>query len=264
MKDLTDKDKQPTAPPGIGSPVEEWTQEDYSAAEELIPLLYLELERIATAYLEREIDSPKFQTTELVNQAFIRLLDQNKVQWQNRAHFFAFAARVMRQLLIEHARKWRAMERGAEATASLPDLRERVIAAGNRSSDLILLDEALHELEDVDPSKSKLVELKYFAGLPNEEIASVLGIPVSSVKREWTIAKTWLYKYLSERGRGDTPVSKRASRDKSPMDTYVEDLITEPTLQEEPSPEAMADIINDNYDHIEASLKRMEDKLESL
>jgi len=174
-----------------------WQKGDQSAGDSLIPVLYAELKRIASAYLEREIDSPSLQTTELVNEAFIRLLDQQKVEWEDRSHFFGFAARVMRQLLIEHARKRRAQKRGGdEDEATLPD--NNALSGRNRPPDLIKLDEALDALDSIDPKKCKLVELKYFAGLTNEEIAQVLDISVSTVKREWTVAKTWLYKYLSE------------------------------------------------------------------
>ncbi len=174
-----------------------WQSGDKGAGEQLLPLLYGELKKIAGAYLDRENDAPSLQTTELVNEAFIRLVDQKRVTWADRTHFFGFAAKIMRQLLIEHARRRKAQKRGGDEARTLPD--NNVLLADSRSPDLIMLDEALDALDEVDSKKCRLVELKYFAGLTNEEIGGVLHISVSSVKREWTIAKTWLFKYLNER-----------------------------------------------------------------
>jgi len=167
-----------------------WQDGKEDAEERLFPMLYGELKKIAGTYLDREFGAQSMQTTELVNEAFLRLVSQKKVRWDDRTHFFGFAARIMRQLLIEYARKRKALKRGQD-DATLPEN-----AVDSVSPDLVRLDEALNELEKVDSRKCRVVELRYFAGLTNEEIAKVIGISVSSIKREWTLAKTWLYKYM--------------------------------------------------------------------
>ena len=173
-----------------------WQRGELGAADELMPLLYTELKKIAGAYLDKELDAPSLQRTELVNEAFIRLVDQRKIEYKDRFHFFGFAARVMPQLLIEHARKRKAQKRGgSEDELTLPDHIQPY--QDGKSPDLIRLDEALDALEKVDQKKCRLVELKYFAGLTNEEIAKVMNISISSVKREWVIAKTWLYRNIN-------------------------------------------------------------------
>lgn len=173
-----------------------WQRGEMGAADELMPLLYTELKKIAGAYLDKEMDAPSLQPTELVNEAFIRLVDQRKIEYKDRFHFLGFAARVMRQLLIEHARKRKAQKRGgSEDDQTLSDQYHQ--SPDVKSPDLIRLDEALDELEKVDQKKCRLVELKYFAGLTNEEIAKVMDISLSSVKREWVIAKTWLYRNIN-------------------------------------------------------------------
>ena len=173
-----------------------WQRGDTNAGEVLMPVLYEELKKIAGGCLGQELAPPIFKTAELVHEAYFRLVDPKQATWQDRGHFYGIAAKIMRQLLIEHARKRKAQKRGGEEERTLPD-HSRLLDS-SRPPDLIELDEALNALEDVDPKKCALVELKYFAGLTNEEVGNVLDMSVSSVKREWTIAKTWLYKYLSE------------------------------------------------------------------
>jgi RNA polymerase sigma factor (TIGR02999 family) len=172
-----------------------WNQGDQSARDELMPIIYQELRRLARGYLRRERPNHTLQPTALVHEAFLRLVDQGQVNWQNRAHFFGIAARLMRQILINHAEARRAAKRGGSAErVSLSQVDNR---AGEQEVDLIALDEALRNLESIDPLQSRIVELRYFSGLTIEEIAEVLGISPATVKREWSTARAWLRRELS-------------------------------------------------------------------
>jgi RNA polymerase sigma factor (TIGR02999 family) len=172
-----------------------WNQGDQSARDELAPLIYDELRRMARGYLRRERPGHTLQPTALVHEAFLRLIDQSQVNWQNRAHFFGAAARLMRQILINHAETRRATKRGGEAE------RVSLDAAGHFTVgpevDLIALDEALRRLERLDPQQGRIVEMRYFSGLTIEEIAEAIGVSPATVKRDWSMARAWLRRELS-------------------------------------------------------------------
>ncbi len=172
-----------------------WNRGDQDARDRLMPFVYNELRRVARGYLRRERPDHTLQPTALVNEAYLRLIDQSQVNWQNRAHFFGIAARLMRQILINHAEARRAAKRGGEAErVSLNDADHFVV---EHDVDLIALDEALKNLERLDPPQSRIVELRYFSGLTIEEIAEVMGISPATVKREWSTARAWLRRELS-------------------------------------------------------------------
>ena len=172
-------------------------QGDAEALERLIPLVYSELHRRAGYYLRAERSDHTLQPTALVNEAFLRLVDQN-ISWQNRAHFFGVAAQVMRRILVDHARAHNTEKRGGQARKLS---RAEAIAVGNeRPVDLIALDEALERLAQMDAEKCRLVELRYFAGLSVEETAEAMGMSVATVMRHWSMAKAWLRKQMGEQG----------------------------------------------------------------
>ena len=175
--------------------LKEWQAGNEDAREELIKAVYGELKKIARAYLNKERDIHTLQSTELVNEAFIRLVEQKDIDWEDRVHFFGITARLMRQILIEYLRKKRAQKRGGGKKDLVLDEIEG--PSEKKPLDLIKLDEALEALEEVDPRKSRLVELRYFAGLTLEETALVQKVSVATVKREWVLAKAWLYRYMS-------------------------------------------------------------------
>jgi RNA polymerase sigma-70 factor (ECF subfamily) len=167
-----------------------WSNGDEAALDQLLPIVERELHRIARAHMNRENPGHTLQTTALVNEAYLKLVNQRNVKWQNRAHFFAIAARSMRQILIDHARAQKRAKRGGQA--QLVSLSDVAIRENGKSQDLILLDEALNELAKVDPQKSRIVEMCYFGGLTMEEVAEVLGVSVVTVHRHWKFAKAWL------------------------------------------------------------------------
>ncbi len=169
--------------------------------DEILPLIYDELRRLASSYLRRERSDHTLQPTALVHEAYIKLIDQTQVEWQNRAHFFGIAANIMRRILVDHARKHNANKRGGEFDKML--LEENLIVVTNEKSvDLLALDEALETLAKVDPQKSRIVELRYFGGLSVEETAEVLGVSEITVKRHWRMAKAWLYGQISREENG--------------------------------------------------------------
>jgi len=172
-----------------------WNQGDQRARDELTPLIYDELRRLARGLLRRERPGHTLQPTALVHEAFLRLIDQSQVNWQNRAHFFGAAARLMRQILINHAEARRAAKRGGEAErVSLNDVDH---STQGQEIDLIALDEALTNLERIDPRQGRIVELRYFSGLTIDEIAEVMDLAPVTVKREWVAARAWLRRELS-------------------------------------------------------------------
>ncbi len=170
---------------------------DGKAPEELLPLVYSELRKLAHSYLQRERADHTLQATALVHEAYLRLVDWETVSWQNRAHFFAVAANVMRKILVDHAREKRAQKRdfgqklSLDEALSLPDQNAREV-------DLIGLDDALRKLAKFDQTQSKIVELRFFGGLTIEETAHALKISPATVKREWTVAKTWLFREIRQ------------------------------------------------------------------
>ncbi len=189
-----------TAQSQITQLLKEWGEGKGQALDELMPLVYSELKRLAGSYLRRERPDHTLQSAALVNEAYVRLIDQNQVQWQNRAHFFGIAAQMMRRILVDHARGHLADKRGAGAPVLSLD--EVVVEAQNHSVDLLDLDEALSKLEKLDPQQGKIVELRFFSGLSIEETATVLGISPATVKREWAAARAWLYREVSAKANG--------------------------------------------------------------
>lgn len=171
-----------------------WRAGDQTAFDQLLPLVQEELHRLAKRLMSRERQGHTWQTTELVNEAYLRLISQQQVEWQDRAHFFAVASQVMRHLLVDHARSRQHVKHGGGALRLSLD--KVALVAPDRSAELLALDEALDRLARFDKQKSRIVELRYFGGLTVEEVAEVLGIAAITVKREWARAKLWLYKEL--------------------------------------------------------------------
>jgi RNA polymerase sigma factor (TIGR02999 family) len=168
-----------------------WSEGDQEALDKLLPLVYQELKRMADRYLRRERSDHTLQATALVHEAYLKLIDQRSVHWQNRAHFFGIAAQAMRRILVDHARDRQANKRGGGGVKlSLDDELE---LSNKRASELIALDDALSTLAEMDPQKSRIVELRFFGGLSIEETAEVLGIGTATVIRQWRLAKAWLY-----------------------------------------------------------------------
>lgn len=163
---------------------------DRESLDRLLPLIYDELRRVAANQLHRERADHTLQATALVHEAYLRLLDQREVDWQNRAHFFSIAAEMMRRILVNHAVQRNAQKRGDGATRLSLD--EAISLPDEKDFDLISLDEALKQLAEYDPTQARIVELRFFGGLTIEETAEVLGISDSTVKREWRMAKAWL------------------------------------------------------------------------
>lgn len=172
----------------------QWGHGDDAALAELTPLVYEELHRVAHHHLSRQQPGHTLQTTALVNEAYLRLAHQTNPRWQNRAHFFAVAARAMRQILVSYARSQRAQKRGGGALKT--DLDEAALVSPEQSQQLIDLHEALQQLGTLDSRKAQVVELKYFGGLNYDEIAEVLRISRVTVRRDWEFAKVWLYTEL--------------------------------------------------------------------
>jgi RNA polymerase sigma-70 factor (ECF subfamily) len=164
---------------------------DRAAVDLLLPVIYDELRKLAANYLRRERPDHTLQPTALVHEAYIRLVDQTRVNWQNRAHFFGVAAQIMRRLLVDHARKHNAEKRGQDFQKLSLD--ENIDRAVERSAELIALDDALRTLASFDEQKARMVELRYFGGLSIEETADVLGVTPTTIKRHWRFAKAWLH-----------------------------------------------------------------------
>ena len=174
----------------------EWSDGNPSALDQLYPLVYDELHRLARRYMSRERKGHTLQTTALINEAYVRLVDQKNVHWANRSHFFAISAQIMRRILIDHARRHAYAKRGGGAQqVSLEDV---AAITPDPGSELVRLDEALKSLAEMDPRRSQVVELRYFGGLNNEEIAGVLNISENTVTRDWNMARAWLYQQLTE------------------------------------------------------------------
>jgi RNA polymerase sigma factor (TIGR02999 family) len=176
----------------------EWREGKQSALDELYPLVYDELHRLARRYMSRERKGHTLQTTALINEAYVRLVDQKNVHWANRSHFFAISAQIMRRILIDHARRHAYAKRGGGARQV--SLEEAATVVPNKSEELLRLDEALKSLAEMDPRRSQVVELRYFGGLNNEEIAGVLHISENPVTRDWNMARAWLYQQLTGSG----------------------------------------------------------------
>jgi RNA polymerase sigma factor (TIGR02999 family) len=173
-----------------------WSNGDPSALDSLVSLIYAELHRLAARYMRHEAPGHALNTTALVNEAYLRLVHQNHINWQNRAHFFAVSAQAMRQILIDMARSRNRLRRGGHARHfSLEDV---AIFSDERAGELIALDDALKNLAELDERKSRIVEMRYFGGLTVEETAEVLKVSVATVDREWRRARAWLFSELTE------------------------------------------------------------------
>jgi RNA polymerase sigma factor (TIGR02999 family) len=168
----------------------DWGNGDQSALEKLLPLVERELHRLAHSYMRRENPDHTLQTTALINETYLRLVDQRKVEWQNRAHFFGIAAQIMRRILLNYARDQNRQKRGGKAVHV--SLSAAMIMPAEKDRELISLNDALNRLEALDPRKSKVVELRYFGGLSVEEAAEVLKVSSVTVMRDWQFAKAWL------------------------------------------------------------------------
>ncbi len=182
--------------PDITQILQEWSDGKREALNELLPLVYDELRRQASRYLRRERQDHTLQTTALINEAYLKLVDQKNVKWQNRAHFFAIAAQAMRRILVDYARAKHREKRGGDAQKISLEEITMIAVEENKSVDLIALDEALTRLAKMDEQKSRIVELRYFSGLNVEETAEVMSISRNTVERHWTMAKAWLHREL--------------------------------------------------------------------
>jgi len=185
----------PAPPREITELLLKWSNGDKGALDKLMPLVYRELRPLARHYMGGERPGHTLQTTALINEAYLRLVDHKKMHWQNRAHFFAVAAQVMRRILIDHARTRHAAKRGGGAV-KVP--LEDAAVIPQSSAELIALDEALRDLAAFDPRKSQVVEMRYFGGLSVDETAEVLGVSPVTVMRDWSTAKAWLLRAMSQ------------------------------------------------------------------
>src|SRR5579864_8938320 len=172
-----------------------WSEGDENALDKLVPLVYGELHRLARRYMAQERPGQTLQVTALVNEAYLRLVDSQQADWQNRAHFFAVCSQMMRRILVDRARSRRAQKRGIGETPL--ELDEALLVAEGRSADLVALDDALNCLAALDPRKGQVVELRFFGGLSVEETAEVLKVSKDTVMRDWKMAKSWLRRELN-------------------------------------------------------------------
>lgn len=172
-----------------------WSEGDEGALQKLMPLVYKELHRLARRYMAGERSGHTLQTSALVNEAYLRLVDVQKVNWQNRAHFFGVSAQLMRRILVDFARSRRSLKRGGDVPTV--SLEEGMIVTSTRGADLVALDDALKTLAAMDPRRSRVVELRFFGGLSAEESAEVLKVSAETVMQDWKLAKVWLLRELS-------------------------------------------------------------------
>jgi len=184
-----------SSPPTITQLLADWNHGDQDALDQLTPLVYRELRRLAHGYLAGERQGHVLQTTALVNEAFVRLIDWQQVEWQGRAHFFGVAATLMRHILVQFAREQQAAKRGGPAIQV--SLSEVADVNTRNNPDLVALDDALNTLEKLDPRQARTVELRFFGGLSLEEAAEVLQVSLSTVRRDWRMAQAWLHQQLS-------------------------------------------------------------------
>ena len=171
-----------------------WSDGDRDALDRLTPIVYAELHRLARQYMKRERPGHSLQATALVNEAYMRLVDYKGMHWQNRAHFFAVSAQLMRRILVEHARRHNLKRGGNVPHVSLEDA---VLVGGDRDANLVLLDEAMNNLAQFDSRKAQVVEMRFFGGLSVDETAEVLKVSAVTVMRDWSTAKAWLYRELA-------------------------------------------------------------------
>ena len=195
MQRLTPHGDEVKTPPGgeVSGLLRAWSDGDQSVLERLTPIVYDELYRLARRYMKRERPGHSLQTTALVNEAYMRLVDYKRMQWQDRAHFFAVAAQLMRRILVEHARRHNLKRGGGVQHVSLEGA---AVVGGAEEADLMALDDAMDALARIDPRKVRVVEMRFFGGLGVEETAEVLKVSPLTVKRDWRAAKAWLYREL--------------------------------------------------------------------
>lgn len=172
----------------------DWSQGDEASLERLMPLVYDELKRVARGHMRKERSDHTLQTTVLVHEAYLRLVDAQRVEWQDRAHFFGIASRLIRQILVDHARTRGAAKRGGGVAPVALD--EGAVIGGERATEILALDDALQDLARMDPRQARVVEMRYFGGLTIDETAAVLEISPATVKREWNVASAWLRREL--------------------------------------------------------------------
>jgi len=189
-----------SAPPNVTELLRDWSNGDRQAQDELFRAVYSELRRQAARYMRRESAGVSLQTTDLIHEAYLRLIDQQHVDWQNRLHFFAVSAKLMRRILVDHARRRQAAKRGG-SDIRLP-LEETMGVSTKRDLDFVALDEALTGLGEIDPRQVEVVELMFFSGLTVEETAKFLGMSKRTVNRDWQVAKAWLRRELTKRDEG--------------------------------------------------------------
>jgi len=184
-----------TSPKEVTQLIVEWSNGDHAALDQLIPLVYNELRRLARGYMRREKQGHTLQTSALIHEAYLQLVGQKNVKLQNRAQFFGFAAQLMRRILVDHARSRARIKRGGGV--QMVSLAERAVMS-NDVAEVIALDDALKNLAEMDPRKAHIVEMKFFGGLTNEEVAAVLKVTSRTVEREWRKAKAWLHRAISK------------------------------------------------------------------
>jgi len=187
---------KPHTPPQLTQLLKDWGNGDETARDELMRLVYDELRHMAHQHMRKERPGHTLQTSALVHEAFVKLIDQKEVQWQNRAHFFGIAAQIMRRILVDHARSLQSAKRGGNAHHV--NLDNVAIVSEERTAGIVALDDALNILSKVDQRKSRIVELRFFGGLSIEETAAVLEVSSGTVMRDWTLAKAWLRREMSE------------------------------------------------------------------
>jgi RNA polymerase sigma factor (TIGR02999 family) len=183
--------ESPESSPNVTQLLKDWSAGDTRVLDNLMPLVYEELRRQASRFLRKERAGHTLQTTALIHEAYLKLIDQKSVEWQNRAHFFAIASTAMRRILVDHA-KTRHREKRGGAAENLPLDEALQISSKEKSVDLVALDEALTRLAAFDERQARIVELRYFSGLDNDETAEVLGVSNATVRRDWNFAKAWL------------------------------------------------------------------------
>ncbi|HXI27999.1 MAG TPA: sigma-70 family RNA polymerase sigma factor [Vicinamibacterales bacterium] len=194
MSDLQDSAIGRAASDQVGELLRAWSDGDASALERLTPIVYKELHRLARRYMRGERAGHSLQTTALVNEAYLRLVCYDRMQWQNRSHFFAVSAQLMRRILVDHARRHNLKRGGGVPHVSLD---EAAVVGGNRAADLVALDDAMNTLARFDRRKAQVVEMRFFGGLSVEETADVLKVSAATVMRDWNTAKAWLYRELA-------------------------------------------------------------------
>lgn len=186
--------RQQAAPDDVSQLLRAWRDGDPSALEKLTPIVYSELHRLARRYMQGERAGHSLQTTALVNEAYVRLVGYKRMQWQNRAHFFAVSAQLMRRILVDRARRRNLKRGGGLKRISLEDI---PLVSAERGEDLVALDDAMIRLAELDPRKAQIVEMRFFGGLSVEETAEVLKVSAVTVMRHWSIARAWLYRELA-------------------------------------------------------------------